>query len=90
MLGQKTLNLAHRHAARVHGDDLVVEAGEAPFVLGDQERFEVPLSVARHVDSQRAVFRQYGLAADAVAVVAAAFRLVAAGRITQMMTELGA
>jgi len=34
LLGQKGLDLAHRHAARVHGDDLVVKAGEAPLVLG--------------------------------------------------------
>ncbi|MDI3511859.1 MAG: hypothetical protein PWQ61_2624, partial [Betaproteobacteria bacterium] len=31
---------AHRHAAGVQGDDLVVEAGPAGLVLGDQLGFE--------------------------------------------------
>ena len=31
-------DLAHRHAARVHRDDLVVEVGETALVFGDQLR----------------------------------------------------
>lgn len=35
-IGQEALDLAHGHAAGVHGNDLVVEAGEAARVLRDQ------------------------------------------------------
>jgi hypothetical protein len=40
LLGQKPLDLAHRHAARVHRHDLVVKAREAALVLGNQQRLE--------------------------------------------------
>jgi hypothetical protein len=33
-------DLAHAHAARIHGDDLVVEVREAALVFGDQLRVE--------------------------------------------------
>jgi hypothetical protein len=59
-------------------------------VPGDQEGLETALPVARDVDSQRAVFRQHRLAADAVAVIASTFGFVGARRVTQVMAELGA
>lgn len=68
LLGEETLDLAHGHAARVHSHDLVVEAGEASLVLGDQDRLERALPVARHLDTQRPVLVQHGLAAGAVAM----------------------
>jgi hypothetical protein len=41
-------DLAHRHAARVHRDDLLVEVRKAPLILGDQLRIESAGPVARH------------------------------------------
>ena len=83
------MDLANRHPPGVHGDDLVVEAGEAPFVFGDEDRFEATLSVAWDVDPERAVFGQYGLAADTVAVVADLARFLSAGRIAQVVAQFG-
>jgi len=71
LLGQEALDLAHGHAARVHGHDLVVEAGEAAFVLGDEQRLEAALTVSRHLDAKRPVLGQNRLAGAAVAMVAA-------------------
>ena len=74
------LNFAYRHPPGVHGDDLVVKAGEAPFVFGNEDRFEAPLLIAWYVDQERLVFRQHGLAADTVAVVADLAGFLAPGR----------
>ncbi|SPA11582.1 protein of unknown function (plasmid) [Cupriavidus taiwanensis] len=54
LLGQQRLDLAHCHAPDVYGDDLVVEPGEVPLVLGDQDRSEAKLAsaVAWDVDPQ--------------------------------------
>jgi hypothetical protein len=73
--GQKAMYLAHRHAARVHDDDLVVKAREAPLVLADQLRLEAGMPVARHFDVQRPGVGQHRLGAPAVAVVRRARRL---------------
>jgi hypothetical protein len=85
LLGEETLDLAHRHAARVHGHDLVVEAGEAALVLGDQDRLERALPVARHLDTQRPILGQHGLAAGAVAMVARVIGLGRTRRVAQMV-----
>lgn len=45
-LGQEALDLAHRYAACVHGDDLVVKAGEAALMLANELRLERALAVA--------------------------------------------
>ncbi|SOZ70890.1 protein of unknown function (plasmid) [Cupriavidus taiwanensis] len=49
----KDLDLPHGHATDVNGDDLVIEPGEAPLVLGDQDRIEAAVAVALNVDPQR-------------------------------------
>ncbi|OJA21702.1 hypothetical protein BGV47_32940 [Burkholderia ubonensis] len=90
MLGQKPLNLAHAHAARVHRDDALVEAGEAAFVLGNQDRLEAAIAVTRHLDPDRAAIGDDGLAAGAVAFVGLAGRLGLARLIAQMQIHLGA
>ena len=41
-------DLAGAHAARIHRNDLVVEAREAALVFGDQLRIKAGLAVARH------------------------------------------
>ena len=67
---QVRLDLAHRHAAGVQRQDLVVEAGPAGLVLGNQLRLEAALAVAGHLDRQRAELALERLAAAAVAGVA--------------------
>ena len=89
-LEQEALDLAHRHAARIHGDDLVVEAREAALVLGDQDRLEAALAVARHLDAHRTSVGQHSLGAGAVAVVARILGLGRARRVAQVVAELGA
>ncbi|MCY1529164.1 hypothetical protein D9M68_642970 [compost metagenome] len=90
-LQQEALDLAHRHAARVHGHDLVVEAGEAAFVLGDEHRLEAAGTVARHFDAQWPVACQNGLGTPAIALVAAAgLGLAGAAGVAQVVRHLGA
>jgi hypothetical protein len=72
---KKALNLAYRHAPRVHRNDLVIEAGKAPFVLADELRLERAFSVTRHLDAQRCIAGQYGFAALAITMIAGFARL---------------
>jgi hypothetical protein len=44
---EMTTDLAHRHAARIYRDDLVIEVGRTSLILGDQLRIEGPGPVAR-------------------------------------------
>src|SRR5690606_1072552 len=76
-------DLPRAHSARVHRDNLVVEAGEPALVLGDQLGIEAALAVARNVDLDLAGVRHHALAAIAVAAVAGL--LIAA----EMMIHLG-
>lgn len=62
-------NLAHRHAARVHRDDPVVEVGETALVFGDQLRIERPRAIPRHVQRHLRRARQHRLSRRAVAPV---------------------
>jgi len=75
LLQQETLNLPHAHAAGVHRDDLVVEAGEASLARGDRHRIECAFAVARNLDVEKVVVGRDALAAGAVAVVRATRRL---------------
>jgi hypothetical protein len=84
------LDLAHRHPARVHGDDLVVKPREETFVLGNEQRLEAAFTVARHVDAQRAILGQNRLASAAIAMVVHLGGLVATGCVTQVMAEFPA
>jgi hypothetical protein len=72
----------------IHGDDLVVKSGEAPFVLGDQNRLKAACTVARHVNTHGAAVGQDGLAAGAVALVGLAVWLVLARLVAQVMAHL--
>lgn len=58
LLLQKALDLTHGHAPGVHRNDLVIKAGETPFVFGDQYGRETAVSVARNLDTQGAVLGQ--------------------------------
>lgn len=48
------LDLAHRHAAGIQREDLVVETRTAGLVLLDNLRIEGAMPVARHFDGQLA------------------------------------
>jgi hypothetical protein len=89
-LREKRLNLAHRQAARIQRNDLVVEAGETPFVLADQPRLETALAIARHLDGQRAIVGQHRLLAGAVAVIGRLVRRDPAGGVAEVMRQLAA
>lgn len=55
--------------------EVVVQAGDAPVVLGDQHRLDRALAVPRHLDAQRTVLGQHGLDAGTVAAVVRVLRL---------------
>ena len=70
-------------------DDLVVKPGEASLVFANQLRLEGALAVPGDVDRHRAVVRQDGLAAGAIAVIGGELGLSPPRRVAQMVTELG-
>ena len=70
---------------RAYMPDLVVEAGEAPFVLADQLRLEAAVAIARDFDAHRALVGEDRLGARAVAVVALPVGLLLPGRVAQML-----
>ena len=88
-LAQVRLDVAHRHAARVHRNDLLVEAVKAPLVLGHDLRFERAGAVARLLDSHRAVLGMHGLLAEAVAGVAGPTRRRLTALVAEMLRQLG-
>ena len=71
---QEGADVTGRHAASVHGDDLVIESGKLTGVLGKQNGRESALSIARYVDFDRPDVSIDCLAADTVALVALATR----------------
>lgn len=82
------LDLAHAHAAAVQGDDPLVEASEAALVLGDQDRLEAAVAVARQFYPERPMIGDHGPGAGAVALVALSFGLRLAGPVAQMLAHL--
>ena len=82
---EKPLDLPHRHAAGAHGDDLVIETGEAPFVLGNQHRFEAALTITGNVDPQRPVLGQHRLGARPIALITRLLGLLSAGDVAQVV-----
>ena len=90
-LGQKAFYLAHRHAACVHRNDLVVKAGKAALVPADELGLKRALAVARDVNAQGTAIGQHRLGTLAIAVIGrSAFRLELARCVTQVMAHLGA
>jgi hypothetical protein len=63
------LDLAHRHAAGVQAENLVVETVEARLPLGDELRLEAAGPVARHRNLDLAILGQDRLRARPVAAV---------------------
>src|SRR5690606_27035677 len=76
------------HAPGIQGNDLVVKTGETALVLGDQQRLEAAVSVARHLDADRAILGQHRLGTLAIALVADRRWLSGPGRVAQVMVHL--
>ena len=78
------LNLADRHAARIHRHDLLVEARKTPLIAGDQLRIEAPLPVARNLDVDLRRLGQHRLLRIAVAMIGFSRRRLAFKMIVQL------
>ena len=89
-LQQETLDLAHGHAARVHRDDVMVKAGEAPLVLGDEDQLETAVPFARNFDTHLPFAREHGLAAGTVALVGCRLGLGRASGVAQVFAQFSA
>ena len=77
------LDLTHAHATGIHRHDLLVEAGKASLVLGDQLRIEGRQAIPWDLQVDLAGVGEHGLTAIAVAGVVALTLLV------EMMVHLG-
>ena len=83
-LKQMTLDLPHRHPARIHGYDLVVEAGKSPLVASDQLRIESSFTVTRNTKIELRRLGDHALLRIAVPMV-----LLALGRLAiKMIVDL--
>lgn len=69
-----SLDLAHRHAARVERQDLVVETRPAGLVFGNEPRLEAAVPVPRHFNRQFAKLALQRLLALAVAGITGGIR----------------
>lgn len=63
------LNLAGRHAPGIHADDLAIELGKAPLILGDQQRIEGAVPVTGDVQDNLAAVGGHRLLAAAIAPI---------------------
>jgi len=84
------LDLAGRHPARVQREDLLVEAVERTGVLGHDPRLERRVAVARQLDRHRPVDRPQRLLRDPVTPVLLLFGRHLAGRVAEVLFQLGA
>ena len=86
------LNLTGGHAARIHADDLAVELGKSALILGDQQRVEGAVAVARDVQDDLAGVGRHRLLAAAVAAIGRpvmALRRVFCALLAKMLFHLG-
>src|SRR5437016_129780 len=86
---QVSLDLSRRHAPRVHGDDLVVEAGPARLPLGHDLGIEAGLAVARRLQLQFAEVALESFLAFPVARVAPVVARRIVLLVAQMIGQLG-
>ena len=78
------LGLANAHAQRIQRDDLVVEAGKAPLILGNQPWIERALPLAGDAQGKTARVRQHRLPAIAIACVCASVSSLTAEVLVQL------
>src|SRR3954463_823430 len=82
-----TLDLPGRHASRVHGDDLLVEARKPPLIPGDQLRVERAFPIARNTQVQLGILGQHRLLRIATAVIGLARRRLAIEMVVQFRVQ---
>ena len=82
-------DLADAHAARIHRDDLVVEAVKAPLPFANNPRIERGIAVSWHRDFQFPILALQPLAAVAVATVASAVARRVVTIVTRMPGQCG-
>src|SRR4051795_5412842 len=82
-----TLDLPGRHASRVHGDDLLVEARKPPLIPGDQLRVERAFPIARNTQVQLGILGQHRLLRIAIAVIGLARRRLAIEMVVQFRVQ---
>src|SRR3954453_7905087 len=82
-----TLDLPGRHASRLHGDDLLVEARKPPLIPGDQLRVERAFPIARNTQGQLGILGQHRLLRMAIAVIGLARRRLAIEMVVQFRVQ---
>jgi hypothetical protein len=70
------LDFAGGHPTSIEGNELIIKARAAGLTLGDDNRLDPAVAVARHLNRQLAKFALYGFRRLAIACIAA---LVASG-----------
>jgi hypothetical protein len=83
-------DVAHRHAAGVEAEDLLVQARQAGLALAHQPRLERRRPIARRADLDRSQLGLDRLGGRPVAVVARAARGRLTGRVAEVLAQLGA
>ena len=78
------LDLADRHAARVHRHDLLVEAGKPALIAGNQLRIERAFAITRNAQIQLGAPGQHRLLRIAITMIGFARRCLA----IEMLVEL--
>ena len=81
------LDLPHRHAARVHRDDLVIKAGEAALAFLDKLRLEAAIPITRHIQIDYALICEDALGARPVTLVGLPDRPRVAFWVSQMNAQ---
>jgi hypothetical protein len=79
------LDVARGHPARIESDDLLIEAGKATLIFGDQRRLEAPLAIARDRELQSGGIGEHCLRTRAVAHIARCLLIL----LAEMMIQLG-
>jgi hypothetical protein len=81
-------DLARRHPARVHRDDLVVETCEAALMLRHDLRLERALPITRQVDLDRSVIGDQRLRRQAVAAIRLILGRLSRELVAEMLRQL--
>jgi hypothetical protein len=88
-VAQVRLDIADAHAAGVEAEDPVVQPGQSGLALGHQLGLKAPGAIARGLDVHRAQLGLQGLGRTPIADVAPPSRRPLAGRVAQVLGQLG-
>ena len=81
------MDLANRHAARIHRHDLLVEARKPSLIALDELGIEGSLSITRNLDVDFRRLGQHGLLRIAIAVIGFASCLLANEVIVKLRVQ---